>query len=212
MIPAPQPGPAPIPRPATAMNSAADPRVLGTIAMPGVAVALWSHAPDPAFQQWLDALPPERLPRLRRTLRPQEAVAAIADACDASGLPQGPQRQALTAHVARLTAEAATHLGALLVTLRIEVTQGQPCPKWHMDGTRARLICTLRGPGTQFGPATGPAEVIRPQQMPTGSAALFRGRDWRGEPTGILHRSPPAEPGRTRLLVVVDPVDEAAAC
>lgn len=199
-------------RPATAMNSAADPRVLGTIAMPGVAVALWQRPPDPGFQAWLDALHPDQLPRLRQVLRPQDAPAAIAAACDASALPHGPHRQALTDQIAALTTQAASHLGALLVTLRIEVTAGQTCPKWHMDGVRARLICTLRGPGTQFGPASGPHDVAHVQQMPTGHAALFRGRAWGNGATGILHRSPPAQPGRTRLVVVVDPVDEAASC
>ncbi|WP_042252351.1 DUF1826 domain-containing protein, partial [Paracoccus sp. PAMC 22219] len=55
----------PAPAPATAMNSGHDPRVLGTIALPGVAVALWQRFTDAAWQAWLDALAPERLPRLR---------------------------------------------------------------------------------------------------------------------------------------------------
>jgi len=199
-------------RPATAVNSARDPRVLGTLVMPGVAVALWQRSPDPDFQAWLDALPADRLPRLRRTLRPRDAAAALQAACDTAALPPGAHRQALIDQIAQLTAHAATHLGALLVTLRVEGTHGQNCPRWHMDGVRARLICTLRGPGTQFGPASGPAEVAFPQQLATGCAALFRGRDWGAEPTGILHRSPPASQGMARLLVVVDPVDEAASC
>ena len=99
-----------------------------------------------------------------------------------------------------------------MVTLRVEVTDGQSCPKWHLDAVRARLLCTLRGAGTQFGPVSGPAQVDRIRQMPTGTAALFRGRNWGVQPTGILHRSPPVIPGQTRLLVVVDPVEEAASC
>ncbi|WP_176562677.1 DUF1826 domain-containing protein [Paracoccus liaowanqingii] len=199
------------PRPATAVNSAPDPRVLATLAMPGVAVALWHRRPDPAFQAWLDALPGCRLPQLRRVLRLRDASAALAAACDDRGLPPGPHRDALIDQIATLTDQAARHLGALLVTLRVEAGAGQSCPKWHLDAVRARLLCTLRGAGTQFGPATGEARVDHPQQMPTGAAALFRGRNWGNQPPGILHRSPPAQPGLTRLLVVVDPVDEVAA-
>lgn len=199
-------------RPATAMNSGHDPRILGTIALPGVAVALWHPAPDPDQQAWLDALPADRLPRLRQAMRPQDAPAALRAACDAASLPDSAQRRALIGHIAALTELAARHLDALMVTLRVEVTEGQSCPKWHLDAVRARLLCTLRGAGTQFGPATGPAQVDRHQQMPTGSVALFRGRRWKAQPAGILHRSPPAIAGQTRLLVVVDPVDEAASC
>ena len=53
-----------------------------------------------------------------------------------------------------------------------------------------RLVCTLRGPGTEFSPA-------RPD-----------GR----ELPGVVHRSPPADAAATRLLVVVDPIDEAHPC
>ncbi len=187
--------------------------MLGTIALPGVAVALWQRFTDAAWARpGLDAAAPERLPRLRQTLRPQDAAAAIRGACDAAALADCDHRRALIDHVADLTQHAARPMGALLVTLRVEVTDGQSCPKWHLDAVRARLLCTLRGAGTQFGPASGPAQVDRIQQMPTGTAALFRGRNWGAEPTGILHRSPPAIPGQTRLLVVVDPVDEAASC
>ncbi|WP_169308773.1 DUF1826 domain-containing protein [Paracoccus gahaiensis] len=199
-------------RPATALNQSADPRVLGTLVMPGVAAALWQRPIDPLWQAWLDGLPVSQLPRLRQTLRPQDVAAAMTAACAASDLPDSPQRQRLIDDVAELALLAARHLDALLITLRIEVTAGQSCPKWHLDAVRARLLCTLRGAGTQFGPASGAAQVAAPQQMPTGAAALFRGRRWGAEPSGLLHRSPPAQPGRTRLLVVVDPVDEAASC
>lgn len=199
-------------RPATGMTDGHDPRVLGTIAMPGVAVALWHPRPDPDWQAWLDALPPERLPRLRQVLRPRDAAATLAAACDAAALPDDPQRRALIARIAELTKLAARHMDALMVALRVDVATGQACPKWHLDAVRARLLCTLRGAGTQFGPATGPAEVDRAQAMPTGSVGLFRGRAWPGEPTGILHRSPPAIAGQVRLLVIVDPVEEAASC
>lgn len=54
-------------------------------------------------------------------------------------------------------------------------------------------------------------------RLPTGAVGLFRSMLWPGrELAGIVHRSPPADgatdTGATRLLLVVDPVDEAHAC
>lgn len=197
---------------ATAMNESADPRILGTIAMPGVAVAIWHRRPAPDWQAWLDALPPQNLPRLRQALRPHDAPAVLATACDAAGLAAGPHRRALIADIASLALQAAHHLNTPLINLQVKVSAGQDCPKWHLDAVDARLLCTLRGAGTQFGPASAPAEVSALRQVPAGSVALFRGRNWAGETTGILHRSPPAIPGQTRLLVVVDAAAEAASC
>nr|WP_111300655.1 DUF1826 domain-containing protein [Paracoccus saliphilus] len=197
---------------ATAMNESADPRVLGTIAMPGVAVAIWHRKPTPDWQNWLDALPPQNLPRLRQAMRPQDASAALTAASDAAGLAAGAHRRALIADIASLALQASQNMNALLINLQVKVSEGQDCPKWHLDAVDARLLCTLRGAGTQFGPASAPAQVSALRQVPTGSVALFRGRNWAGEPTGILHRSPPADPGQTRLLVVVDAVTEAASC
>ncbi|WP_410217995.1 DUF1826 domain-containing protein [Paracoccus sp. (in: a-proteobacteria)] len=197
-------------RPATALNQSADPRVLGTIAMPGVAVAIWHRTVAPDMQAWLDDLPAARLPRLRQVLRPCDAGVVLAAACDRAGLPEGPQRQALVSDIAELVQLAALHLQSLMVTLRLEISDGQACPKWHLDAVRARLLCTLRGTGTQFGPATGADSVASLHHVPTGSAAMFRGRNWGPEPTGILHRSPPSTGDQARMLVVVDPADEAS--
>lgn len=200
-------------RPATAMNQSRDPQVLGTIAMQGVAVAIWQREADADMLNWLAELPADRLPRLRETLRPDDAARAVASACNAAGTPPDPQRARFIADIAELAQLAADRLGAAQIYLRLDVGAGQPCPKFHLDAVRARLLCTLRGTGTQFGPVRPDGDIASVHQMPTGAVGLFRGRMWPDrQASGILHRSPPAVPGQTRLLVVIDPADEAGLC
>ena len=82
--------------------------------------------------------------------------------------------------------------------------------KFHMDAVVARLVCTYRGSGTQYGTsvAGGDPEVIA--RVATGSPIVMRGSLWPETPkSGLLHRSPPIEgSGETRLLFVLDPVSD----
>lgn len=197
-----------LPRLATAMNSGPDPDVLRTIGMPGVGLAVWTPEPPEGFQDWIESLPAEQLPSLRAILPARDARAAITTACDRAGTPAGPCRDHLIDRAATLAGLASEILASLLVELRIEVADGQPCPKWHLDRVPARMLCALRGPGTEFGPARPDGAPATIHRLSTGAVALFRGLLWPGrEIPGIVHRSPPARPGDARLLLVVDPVD-----
>lgn len=200
-------------RPATAMNSSSDPRILGSVTMSGVAVAIWQRRSPFDFQEWLDGLDSARLPRLRCRAALPQVPDAVRQACVEAGTPPGPQREILIADIADLSRRAADATNSLMVDLRLDVSSGQPCPKWHLDAVPARLLCTLRGAGTQFGPTRTGEEPTHIHQMRPGDVGMFRGRLWPGnEISGILHRSPPADNGQTRLLAVMDPVDEAGSC
>ncbi|WP_170167090.1 DUF1826 domain-containing protein [Paracoccus methylarcula] len=200
-------------RRATAVNSSTDPRILGSITMNNVAVAIWQRPPVADFLAWLEELAPARLPRLRCRLPPAWVTEAVAHACDEAGTPPGLHRDMLVADIAELARRAADVTGAMMVDLRLDVSSGQPCPKWHLDAVSARLLCTLRGAGTQFGPARPNGDPANIWQMRPGDVGMFRGRLWPGNGiSGILHRSPPAGNGPERLLVVIDPVDEAGSC
>ncbi len=201
------------PRLATTITTSLDPGVLSTIDLDGVAAALWLREPAPGFQAWLDAIPVEALPRLRRQLRPGAVAGAVAEACAAAGTPEGPDRDRLVTEVAALACHAAEALAALLLEVRLEVRDRQACPKWHLDVVRGRVICTLRGTGTEFGPGRPGDDPATVHVMPTGTVGLFRGLLWPGrELSGIVHRSPAATAGETRLVLVIDPVDEAGSC
>jgi hypothetical protein len=94
--------------------------------------------------------------------------------------------------------------------LRLDVVTTNACRRFHIDAVTARLVCTLRGTGTQYGISTDGAEPRRVFTVPTGSPIVLRGTLWpEGPRSGLLHRSPPIEgTGETRALLVLDPVDD----
>jgi hypothetical protein len=84
------------------------------------------------------------------------------------------------------------------------------CRRFHIDAVTARLVCTYRGTGTQYGIGADGAEPRRVFTVPTGAPILLRGTLWPERPhSGLLHCSPPIEgTGETRLVLVLDPVDD----
>ncbi len=200
-----------IPRIATAMNSSTDPRVLQTLGMEGVSLALWDHALPDGLSKALDALSGARLPRLRRRLAVKQVHAAVHSACIESGADLC--AESLAVEMEQLAAHAAKVFASPLIELRLDVTDGQPCPKWHIDAVPGRMLCTLRGPGTEYGPIGPDGAPQTVHHMARGAVGVFRGVLWPGrELAAIVHRSPPRGAGGPRLLVVIDPVDDAGAC
>jgi hypothetical protein len=202
-----------LPRLATAVNEGCDVRILRTVAMPGVALAIWHRGQTEKQQIWLDGLPPERLPRMRGTLHSGQIREAVALALERAGTPGSPHGHRLLDDIEAMVATAAMLLASPLVQVRLDVSEDQSCPRWHLDAVCARLLCTLRGHGTEFGPARPDGTPSSIHALPTGAVGVFRGLLWPGrELSGIVHRSPPCVPGKTRLLLVVDPVDDAGVC
>ena len=102
------------------------------------------------------------------------------------------------------------------VRVRLEAITGPACHRWHSDAVGLRLLCTYRGPGTEWLPIAGGARAARgidPKALPcergqvtTGTVAILKGEGFRGNAGfGCIHRSPPAGPGeRARLLLCID--------
>lgn len=102
------------------------------------------------------------------------------------------------------------------VRIRLEAITGPACHRWHADAVGLRLLCTYRGPGTEWLPIAGGARAARgldPQAPPceggriaTGAAAILKGEGFPGNAGfGCIHRSPPAGPGESaRLLLCLD--------
>ncbi len=101
---------------------------------------------------------------------------------------------------------------------------GAMCPRLHVDRVGIRMLCTYRGPGTEWvddaavdrrflGAASGgkPDEVsglLRPghriERVPPFAVALLKGSLWQGNGgRGIVHRSPGVGEG-LRVLVALD--------
>ncbi|MEE4011904.1 DUF1826 domain-containing protein [Roseibium sp. FZY0029] len=186
-----------------------DPDILADIREPGVAAAIWRRTPEPEFQKWIDALPPDSLPELRTVVPVHLAEAAVMAACESHGVPACEMRDTLASDVGALALMLAKTLTVRLVRLRLDVSEDVMCPKFHLDNVCARLLCTYRGAGTEYVPENVAHESGRIRQVPPGGVAIFRGRHWTCEErTALLHRSPVATPeSGPRLLLVIDPAD-----
>lgn len=185
-----------------------EPEGLAAIRSPDCAAVIWRRQPEPSFQFWIDALDVERLPRARMILRPGSVRDAVAQTCDLSGTPGGPERDRLIDDTAALADIFAGILSVPYLRLRYDVVTTNACRRFHIDAVTARLICTYRGVGTQYGISTDGDDPKRVVTVPTGAPILLRGTLWPERPSaGLLHRSPPIEgTGETRLVLVLDPL------
>ena len=185
---------------------------LDAIREPGCAAAVWRR-PTPGFHGWLDALPAASLPKGRLILRPRSARTGAVRLCEEAGTPGGPERDALCDDVAMLAEAFARLMDAEWLRLRLDAQATDGCRRFHVDAIRARLVCTYRGAGTQFGMSTDGGAPAAVHQVATGAPILLRGKLWPAGTEGLLlHRSPPIEgTGATRLLLVLDAVEGPGA-
>ena len=117
-------------------------------------------------------------------------------------------------------------LGCKAVGLRLEVVKTAMCPRFHVDHTGIRLLCTYYGPGTEWlddscadrsklGPASAgicdeKSGIILNtsgiHQVPPFAVALLKGSRWQGNAgRGIIHRSPHIpESTIPRVLMALD--------
>lgn len=82
------------------------------------------------------------------------------------------------------------------------------CSRFHIDALTARLICTYRGTGTQYGLANAAGDPETIHTVPTGAAIVLRGKRWPSKAKlDLVHRSPPIQcTGQTRLVLVLDSI------
>ena len=185
------------------------PEALDVFFAPGVAAAIWQRRLENGFHKWIDGLPPEQLPSCRLILQPERALNVVTQICDIAGLPDDPWRDCLVSDIAVLAEIFADMMQADYLRLRLDVVNTDACRKFHIDAVTARLICTYRGTGTQYGISTDGNEPCPIYTVDTGCPILLRGSLWPEPPhSGLLHRSPPiAGSGETRLVLVLDPMD-----
>ena len=182
------------------------PAGLSSIHQPEGAAVIWRRGPVPRFQKWIDDLDPSCLPSGRLILRPDDVHEAALQTCEVSGTPTSEEREILVDDIATLADGFARITHAPYLRLRFDVVTSNACRRFHIDAVTARLVCTYRGPGTQYGISTDGAEPQRIFTVPTGAPIVLRGTRWPEKPkSGLLHRSPPIEgTGQTRLVVVLD--------
>ncbi|MEM9059997.1 MAG: DUF1826 domain-containing protein [Pseudomonadota bacterium] len=181
---------------------------LADISRPDMAAVIWRRQPAQQFQDWIDDLDADVLPSARIVIAAHAVRSNVEKIVDRSGATTSNAAQWLIDDIVAL-AECFTELmQSPCLRLRLDVVTTNACRKFHIDAVKARLICTYRGTGTQYGTSTGGADPDRVFTVPTGAPMLLRGTDWPEAPaSGLRHRSPPIEgTSETRLVLVMDPV------
>lgn len=188
------------------------PAGLRQFVQPDCAAALWARDMPDIVRAWLTRLDPDSLPRGRMALPVHSVAGTVAQLCNAHGLPDGPERTWLQSDIAALADVFADLMDVRFLRFRLDVIETNACRKFHIDAIRARLLCTYRGTGTQLGYAQPGHDPDAVMTIATGAPLLLRGSLWPADPApGLLHRSPPIEgTGETRLVLVLDPVFDAA--
>ena len=187
------------------------PEGLAAIHQPDCAAAVWKRRPLPSFQAWIDALSPDQLPRARLVLRTDNVHEATTQICDLCGIPGSDERTLLIEDITATAHIFSELMSATYLALRLEVVTTNACQKFHVDALVARLVCTYRGTGTQYGLSS---EGVQPRSIftvPTGAPVVLRGTLWPKRPNScLLHRSPPIEgTGETRMVLTLDPVSDS---
>ena len=177
---------------------------------PKSAAAQWSRTLSPDLAAWLDGLMPEELPQGRAIVHRSEIKETLEEFCDHLGSTAHPQVQALIQDAQLLAEQFADTMGAEYLRLKFNAVSSNSCKKFHKDWIKARLVCTYRGTGTQYGVGSNGNDPTDVSTLAAGVPILLRGKLWPEQPeTGFLHRSPPIEgTGETRLLFVVDLIDD----
>ncbi len=185
------------------------PEDLKAFLQPGCAAAIWRRQPEPTFQKWIDTLDPSLLPQGRIVFRPSAVPTAVTTLCDVAETPDYDERDQLIGDVSTLAEIFAELMNTPYLRLRLQAVTTNACRKFHIDAITARLVCTYRGRGTQYGISTGGQDPALVFSVATGAPILLRGTLWPEKPaSGLLHRSPPIEgTGQTRLILVLDAVD-----
>jgi hypothetical protein len=179
---------------------------LTAIFAPQTRLAILERAPDSRISAYLDALAERG--ELRLGLR------CVIDAGTAPELKQwAPEagRRALEEDIAFISGAYGELLGCARVGLRLEVLGKAMCPRFHVDHTGIRLLCTYRGGGTEWlderyadrrwlgaaaqGQADEDSGLICSAQgihhIAPFALALLKGDAWQGNAgQGLIHRSP----------------------
>jgi Protein of unknown function (DUF1826) len=179
---------------------------LTAIFAPQIRLAILGRAPDPGISAYLDALAARGA--LRLGLR---CVQEAGTAPELKHWAPEPGRQALEEDIAFISGVYGELLGCARIGLRLEVLGTAMCPRFHVDYTGIRLLCTYRGGGTEWldercadrrwlgaaaqGQADEDSGLIRSAQgihrIEPFALALLKGEAWQDNAgQGLIHRSP----------------------
>lgn len=184
-----------------------------------VNLCVWRRAPSREVSNELQSLQANHLPDVRCTTRMESFDSDLRGLLMCNGL-----RPEAFQHWCADVEQLAKHYFPLThgrkVTLRLETTDNDGCRRFHVDRTHLRLLCTYRGPGTEWLPeaqvdreaqlaGAGNEEILRygsPSHLESFWVGILKGTAFPGNADhGLVHRSPPVEQsGQVRVLVCLD--------
>lgn len=130
-------------------------------------------------------------------VRADDATALAAAALAALGI----DSPLLAGDVAALAAGFLAQFRVGAASMRVEVTDRTPCPKFHCDNLRMRLVTTYHGPTTEYVRTDAPEDV---RAAPLFALVFLKGHKHPNHADRIHHRSPALPPGGRRLCVILD--------
>ena len=183
---------------------------LSQIQDPTCAAAIWQRGTLTDIQPLIDELSPENLPKANVIIPPEHLPKTVNEICGKAGIPDCLERKMLVEDIVMLADVFVKLIPTPFLRLRLDVVTTNACRKFHIDYLKARLVCTYRGTGTQYGNSTDGADPLHISTVPTGAPILLRGKHWPNTPDPcLLHRSPPIEgTGETRLVLVLDAAEK----
>lgn len=212
----------PLQPPTTWLASDFDVMSMLAIFQPEQQVTVVPRTENTAIRNYLQQMAPRMGHGIRLTMSPD----ASSEQLDSEmHLPAGDGKQALLDDIARLNILYADLLGCAHVGLRLEVLQQAMCPKFHIDRTGIRMLCTYLGPGTEwlaeedcqrsaFNQSHTNIEqfhralILNPhsiQQASPFDLVLLKGSRWQGnQQAGAVHRSPAMRPEQLRVVLALD--------
>lgn len=196
-------------RPSAPVARVTKPSDLPVIRTDGVGLAVWDRALPRGIDALIAAVDLSTVRTLRLPIAAHE-VAILPSALSETGI-TGDAAQLLAEDIAGLVTLFAEVTGRPSLRLRLEAVLDRGCPKFHLDAVVLRLLCTYRGPGTEwlmpeeataatYGGAIDPSRIRR---LETGTVGIFKGSAHPPPVPNLLHRSPAAESGG-RLLLALD--------
>ncbi len=195
------------------------PEVLYQILDPGVNLSLWQRPAQAAITQELSSLKASDLPDLRCTTSMDSFEDDVTALLQKQDLDPSDFRN-WCVDLSRVAEHYFSVSKDRDVTMRLETTGDDVCCRFHADNTQLRLLCTYRGPGTEWLPdaqvdrvaqGSGAAndDIIRfgePSEFAPFWVGILKGNNYPGNKGhGLVHRSPSiAGSGQIRVLFCLD--------
>lgn len=192
---------------------------LSNVLEPGVNLCVWQRPVVQEVSEELRLLDAHQLPDVRSQSSPATFDADLCALLERYGL----QPEAFRAWRSDLQQLARLYFpltDGRKVTLRLETTDTDGCRRFHTDRTNLRLLCTYRGPGTEWLPdaqvdrdaqyaGAANEDILRygePSQLQPFWVGILKGTAYPGNADqGLVHRSPPiANTGHVRVLFCLD--------